>query len=70
MNLFQIFSLTGAVNIATFNEFNMKEGEKENSYTIWEDYHTGVGLSVGYLSPIGPIEFSVSHNDDLDEILY
>lgn len=62
--------LTGAVNIATFNEFNMKEGEKENSYTIWEDYHTGVGLSVGYLSPIGPIEFSVSHNDDLDDILY
>ena len=61
---------TGAVNIATFNELNMEEGEKENSYAIWKDYHTGIGFSVGYLSPVGPIEFSVSRNDDFDDTLY
>ena len=62
--------LTGAVNVATFNELDMTEGEEVKDYSMWEDYFRGVGLSIGYLSPIGPMEFSVSHNDDLNDIIY
>ena len=61
--------LTGAFNIATFNELN-DEGDDLENQAMWEDYYKGVGLSLGYLSIIGPIEFSISHNDDLKDIIY
>ena len=62
--------MSGGVNIATYNNLNLEEGEEFNSHSMWEDYYRGAGLSVGYLSPVGPVEFSVSHNDDFDDILY
>ena len=64
------FFLSGGVNIATYNNLNLEEGDEFNSHSMWEDYYRGAGLSVGYLSPVGPVEFSVSHNDDFDDILY
>ncbi len=61
--------ISSGLNIVTFNRSNF-EDEENNDYNIWKDYYRGVGVSAGYLSPIGPIEFSVSHNDDFDDILY
>lgn len=53
--------LTGKFNVTTF---------KDNIYTtkkneMWKDYSKGLGLSLGYDSPIGPLEFSIS--SDLDD---
>lgn len=64
------FFLSSGINIATFNEMNLEEGEEMNAHAMWEDYYRGLGASVGYLSPIGPIEFSISHNDDFNDVLY
>ena len=44
-------------NIATFNEDNPMQ--RYNS-RMWKDYSQGLGFSLTYDSPIGPIEFSVS----------
>lgn len=64
---FPNFFINSGVNIATFNTANLEE---ENKDSIWNDYYRGLGISVGYLSPIGPVEFAISHNDDFDDILY
>jgi len=50
-------------NIATFNEDNPMQ--RYNS-RMWKDYSQGLGFSLTYDSPIGPIEFSVS--SDLQNI--
>ena len=44
-------------NIATFNEANSMQN---NRARMWKDYSQGLGFSLSYDSPIGPIEFSVS----------
>ncbi|WP_051357473.1 autotransporter phospholipase A1 FplA, partial [Fusobacterium nucleatum] len=44
-------------NIATFTENNSLES---NNSKLWKDYSKGVGISISYDSPIGPIEFSLS----------
>ena len=44
-------------NIATFNEANSLQN---NRARMWKDYSQGLGFSLTYDSPIGPIEFSVS----------
>ena len=44
-------------NIATFTENNSLEN---NNSRLWKDYSKGLGISISYDSPIGPIEFSVS----------
>ena len=44
-------------NIATFNEANSLQN---NRARMWKDYSQGLGFSLSYDSPIGPIEFSVS----------
>ena len=44
-------------NIATFTENNPLEN---NNSKLWKDYSKGVGISISYDSPIGPIEFSIS----------
>lgn len=67
--IFPNLFISSGFNIATFNRSNF-EDEETNEYNIWKDYYRGVGVSAGYLSPIGPIEFSISHNDDFDDILY
>ena len=64
--------ISGGFNIATYKNstFNEKITDENFRDTMWEDYYRGVGLSIGYLSPVGPLEFSISHNDDFDDILY
>lgn len=60
--------LSGEYNISTFKEYNYFN---TNSNTeLWEDYFQGFGVSLGYLSPVGPISFSVSRNDEQKEFLY
>ena len=44
-------------NIATFTEDNPLNN---NDSRLWKDYSKGLGISISYDSPIGPIEFSVS----------
>ena len=44
-------------NIATFNEANSLQN---NRARMWKNYSQGLGFSLSYDSPIGPIEFSVS----------
>ncbi|MFK4784499.1 patatin-like phospholipase family protein [Fusobacterium sp. MFO224] len=63
--------LTGEYNIATFKEYDyFSDSSTENNQELWEDYLQGFGVSLGYLSPIGPISLSVSHNDDRKEFIY
>ena len=64
------FFLSGGVNVATFNKFSLKTEKEVDEDIIWEDYYTGVGVSLGYLSPVGPVEFSISKNNDFNEIVY
>lgn len=44
-------------NIATFTENDSLEN---NNSKLWKNYSKGLGISISYDSPIGPIEFSVS----------
>ena len=44
-------------NIATFTENNPLN---DNGSKLWKDYSKGLGISISYDSPIGPIEFSIS----------
>ena len=44
-------------NIATFTEYNPLNN---NDSRLWKNYSKGLGISISYDSPIGPIEFSVS----------
>ena len=44
-------------NIATFTEDNPLNN---NDSRLWKNYSKGLGISISYDSPIGPIEFSVS----------
>jgi len=44
-------------NIATFTEDNPLNN---NDSRLWKSYSKGLGISISYDSPIGPIEFSVS----------
>lgn len=63
--------LIGEYNLSTFKEYNYFSNTP--NYTppkIWKDYFQGYGLTIGYLSPIGPIEFSVSRNNDLNDFIY
>lgn len=46
-------------NIATFTE-NKSLNDNKNRSKLWKDYYNGLGLSLNYDSPIGPIEFSVA----------
>lgn len=64
--------ISSGFNIATYKNstFNEKITDENFKDTMWEDYYRGIGLSIGYLSPVGPVEFSISHNDDFDDILY
>ena len=44
-------------NIATFTEINPLN---DNGSRLWKNYSKGLGISISYDSPIGPIEFSIS----------
>ena len=44
-------------NIATFTENNSLNN---NNSKLWKNYSKGMGVSISYDSPIGPIEFSIS----------
>ena len=44
-------------NIATFTENN---SFGNNNSRLWKNYSKGLGISISYDSPIGPIEFSIS----------
>ena len=44
-------------NIATFTENNPLN---DNGSRLWKNYSKGLGISISYDSPIGPIEFSIS----------
>ena len=44
-------------NIATFTENNPLNN---NDSKLWKNYSKGMGVSISYDSPIGPIEFSIS----------
>ena len=44
-------------NIATFTEDNSLNN---NNSRLWKNYSKGMGVSISYDSPIGPIEFSIS----------
>ena len=44
-------------NIATFTEDNSLNN---NNSKLWKNYSKGMGVSISYDSPIGPIEFSIS----------
>ena len=44
-------------NIATFTENNSLNN---NNSKLWKNYSKGMGISISYDSPIGPIEFSIS----------
>ena len=46
-------------NIATFNEANSLQMQNSRA-RMWKNYSQGLGFSLSYDSPIGPIEFSVS----------
>ncbi|MDP0494231.1 MAG: patatin-like phospholipase family protein [Fusobacterium sp. JB021] len=64
--------LTGEYNIATFKEYNYFNNTltTEKKQELWDDYLQGFGISLGYLSPVGPISLSVSHNDNRKEFIY
>lgn len=64
------FFVSGGVNVATFNKLNFEEDEDLYKDEMWEEYYKGAGISIGYLSPIGPVEFSISKNDDFSDTLY
>ncbi|MGB3750912.1 MAG: hypothetical protein WA945_05045, partial [Arcobacteraceae bacterium] len=62
--------LTGEYNITTFKEYNYSSESSENVNELWDDYLQGFGVSLGYLSPVGPISLSISHNDERKEFIY
>ncbi|MGB0405555.1 MAG: BamA/TamA family outer membrane protein [Fusobacterium sp.] len=64
--------LTGEYNIATFKEYNYFNNTltTEKKQELWGDYLQGFGISLGYLSPVGPVSLSVSHNDNRKEFIY
>lgn len=62
--------LRGGLNVATFNKFSLETETELDKNKIWEDYYTGLGMSLGYLSPVGPIEVSISKNNDFRDIIY
>lgn len=53
--LYYSLYLTGRFDVATFKD------RKDNS-GMWKKLSKGVGLSLAYDSPIGPLEFSISEN--------
>lgn len=59
--------LFGKWNIATYEEPSI-ETEIENN-SMWQSYHQGYGLGIGYGSLIGPIEFSLAKSKADGEIL-
>ncbi|WP_291259252.1 patatin-like phospholipase family protein [Fusobacterium sp.] len=54
-------------NIGTYSD--LKENPSSNKRTIWEDYSQGFNLSLAYGSLLGPIEFSLSKNNEHGEII-
>lgn len=52
--------LTAKFNMATYS--GMGNNEKERKWTMLKNYSKGLGLSMIYDSPIGPIELSVSED--------
>lgn len=51
-------------DIATYKYSNENFNFYETS-TLWKDYSQGVGLSINYLSLIGPVRFSISKSNSL-----
>jgi len=62
--------LSGEYNITTFKEYNYFSENSNSENELWDDYLQGFGVSLGYLSPAGPISISVSHNDERKEFVY
>ncbi len=59
--------LSGAWNIGTFSD--LEESPVPNRKIIWEDYVQGFGVSLLYDSLLGPIEFSLSKDNESGDIL-
>lgn len=59
--------VTGLWNIGTFNEIGVPHypGRKE----LWKEYLQGAGVSVTYESLFGPVEFSISKDNQHGEFL-
>lgn len=67
---YEMFSnvyLIGKYNLATFQEPSLKYDLQKSA--LWEEYHQGYGIGIGYRSIIGPIEFSLSRNNSNHETL-
>ena len=54
-------------NIGTYSD--LQESPSFNKKNIWEDYSQGFDVSLTYESIFGPIEFSVSRDDERKDIL-
>lgn len=54
-------------NIGTYSD--LKESPSPNKKVIWEDYSQGFNLSLAYGSILGPIEFSVSKDNESGELI-
>lgn len=54
-------------NIGTYSD--LKESPSPNKKIIWEDYSQGFNLSLAYGSILGPIEFSVSKDNESGELI-
>ena len=46
-----------------------KQNRLNNDYTLWETKSFGLGMTLSYVSLLGPIKLNVSKASDLDEYL-
>lgn len=68
--VFNNLYITGEYNIATFKEYNYFKDDLEDDLRFWNDYVQGFKIGLGYLSPLGPVSFSISRNDLRKELIY
>lgn len=65
--LFHNFYLTSKYNILTYDSANLSFQQKES---IWNNYHQGYGIGVGWNNLLGPLEFFISNKVDSGAILF
>lgn len=68
--IFNNLYITSEYNIATFKEYSYFKDDLEDNLRFWNDYVQGFKIGLGYLSPLGPVSFSISRNDFRKELIY
>ncbi|MGL5056351.1 MAG: patatin-like phospholipase family protein [Fusobacteriaceae bacterium] len=62
------FYFTGKYNLGSFSEKGIDESSINRQ--LWKDFVNGYEFSLGYKTIFGPINLSISKNDDMKEWLY